>query len=258
MERPLVSIIMPAYNCESTILGALESVRCQTYSNWELLIHDDGSTDKTAEKLSKELQRDSRVTYSVFENNSGASAARNSAIQRARGVYVCFLDADDYWLPHKLQNQLEFMEAHGHLITATLCFRQNVRGIYFSSGPSVVCRRDLLKNNSVPFLSVMYRKQEFDEIRLRDLRSRNDLMFLLDCLANGSVLHILQKPLCVYREGTGSLSARRLKNLRDHWQCLKLGGVKKRLIPLLILSVTVHSLIKRKLPFFYNYYIAKA
>lgn len=258
MELPLVSIVMPVFNCERTILGALNSVCAQTYRNWELLIQDDGSTDGTAKLLSNVLQRDSRITYRRSKSNNGASAARNCAIAHARGAYICFLDADDYWLPHKIEKQLAFMEAERCHISATLSFRENQNEIYFLSCPVAVRRKDLLKDNPVHFLSVMYRKREFGHVRFQTLRSRNDLMFLLDCLKDDSVLYVLQQPLCVYRATTGSLSANRLKNVSDHWKCLNLAGVRKCLIPFFIISVTAHSIIKRRFPKLYNHRILKA
>lgn len=256
MKAPLVSVIMPAFNCASTILEAVMSVRIQTYGNWELLIQDDGSTDETAELLCQELERDQRIKYEVSQENRGASHARNLAIQRARGTYVCFLDADDYWLPHKLANQVRFMETNRCSISATFCFRQSSNAIYLSKGPSQLRRSDLYRHNAVPFLSVMYRKQEVGEIKFRDLKSRNDLMFLLDCLDRTGVLHFVCEPLCVYREVTGSLSSNRIRNLKDHYKCLEWARAPKALIPIFIVSAFLHSLAKRRLPSLYNRLVA--
>jgi len=108
--QPLVSVIMPAYNTEQYIGDSIQSVLDQTYTNWELLVVDDGSTDKTAEIVGAFTDTDSRVKY-FFQPNGGQSKARNIGIQKARGSLLAFLDSDDLWLPEKLQLQLQAVVA---------------------------------------------------------------------------------------------------------------------------------------------------
>lgn len=93
LAKPLVSIIMPAYNAGRFIADAIHSVLCQTEPAWELIIVDDGSTDDTAQVVNRFL-KDSRIGY-VYQPNQGVSKARNLALQRMMGQYFCFLDADD-------------------------------------------------------------------------------------------------------------------------------------------------------------------
>jgi glycosyltransferase involved in cell wall biosynthesis len=104
MNSPLVSIIMPCYNSESTILFAVASILCQTLENWECLIVDDGSTDTTAKKL--DLVRDPR--FKIYHNaaNKGRSFSRQLALSNARGKYFAMLDADDWYYPRKLELQV--------------------------------------------------------------------------------------------------------------------------------------------------------
>jgi glycosyltransferase involved in cell wall biosynthesis len=103
---PRVSVVIPAYNAERTILSTLESVRSQTVDDFEVIVVDDGSTDATAEVASS--LGDARVRV-LRQSNAGHASARNTAIARARGTYVAVLDADDLWLPHKLERQLSVL-----------------------------------------------------------------------------------------------------------------------------------------------------
>jgi glycosyltransferase involved in cell wall biosynthesis len=105
-KSPLVSVIVPAWNAGQTIAETLDSVRAQTFSDYEVIIVDDGSSDETAEIARRFCAADLRFTL-VKQPNQGVSAARNLALDRARGEYIAFLDADDVWLPQKLAKQLE-------------------------------------------------------------------------------------------------------------------------------------------------------
>lgn len=112
MSEPLVSIIIPAYNAEATIGEALASALAQTYAALEVIIVDDGSGDRTAEIVEEVAARDRRVTL-LRQQNRGVAAARNRAIEHARGEYIAPLDADDVWAPEKLAAQVQRMEQGG-------------------------------------------------------------------------------------------------------------------------------------------------
>ena len=100
----LVTIVTPCYNSQQTILQTIESVIKQTYPNWEMLIVDDCSTDGTADIVKRYENIDSRIKYFKTELNSGSpSLPRNIGIDNAQGKYIAFLDADDIWLPNKLE-----------------------------------------------------------------------------------------------------------------------------------------------------------
>jgi glycosyltransferase involved in cell wall biosynthesis len=101
MNEPLVSVIIPVYNSECYLSEAIESVLSQTYRSLELIVVDDGSTDRT---------RDIALSFPeliyIYQANSGTSAARNRGIHVAKGDYIAFLDADDLWLPDKITLQI--------------------------------------------------------------------------------------------------------------------------------------------------------
>ena len=113
----LVSIITPSYNTAMFIGETIESVLAQTYSNWELLIVDDCSTDNTDEVVS--LYRDPRIHYFKNTKNSGAAFSRNKALREAKGKWIAFLDSDDLWKPAKLEKQIRFMVDNQYSFTCT-------------------------------------------------------------------------------------------------------------------------------------------
>lgn len=118
-KEKLVSIIMPAYNSADFISQAIESVQNQEYSNWELLIVDDCSSDDTVKIIDQYSINDKRIKLTQLKENSGAAVARNVAIEKASGDFLAFLDSDDYWKPEKLSTQITFMEKNDYLFTCT-------------------------------------------------------------------------------------------------------------------------------------------
>jgi len=112
-----VSVIMPAYNAANHISHAIESVLKQTYSDWELIVIDDGSTDNTADIVKQYTEQDSRIRY-LWQLNGKQGKARNKGISISKGEIIAFLDADDLWLPEKLEKQIDKF----HNLTADLIY----------------------------------------------------------------------------------------------------------------------------------------
>jgi O-antigen biosynthesis protein len=107
-SQPLVTVIIPTYNRADLVKGAIESVLAQSYSQWELLVVDDASTDETSTIL--QGMSDERIRYIRHSQNRGGSAARNTGLAQAKGAYIAFLDSDDEWLPTKLEKQVAHFE----------------------------------------------------------------------------------------------------------------------------------------------------
>lgn len=104
----LVSVVIPTYNREKTIIRAINSVLNQTYENIEVIVVDDCSTDNTSETITKYVQ-DKRVRYHKLNKNSGACVARNEGVKLSLGKFIAFQDSDDIWLPNKLDEQMDFL-----------------------------------------------------------------------------------------------------------------------------------------------------
>src|SRR6516225_5774559 len=102
--EPAVSIVLPTYNRARFLPQALESIRAQTWTDWELIIVDDGSCDDTAAVVRRLAAETDRPVRYVWQENGGPAAARNAGLDLARGTYVAFFDSDDYWLPHHLED----------------------------------------------------------------------------------------------------------------------------------------------------------
>lgn len=117
MNERLVSIVIPFFNRIPWVLEAIQSVQNQTYTNWELILINDGSTDDTRE-ISTHIKKDSRI-FLFNQKNMGVAIARNKGISMANGYYIAFLDSDDLWAPEKLTKQVSYMEDNGYLASHT-------------------------------------------------------------------------------------------------------------------------------------------
>jgi glycosyltransferase involved in cell wall biosynthesis len=175
MKIPLVSVIIPTYNSADFIEEALESLFEQTFQDFEIIVIDDGSTDETAAILEK---YGDRIVY-LYQDNGGCASARNKGIRIARGKYIAFLDADDIWLPAKLEKQVLLFnkrESLGMVTTGSCSFDK--KGIY---GYSTRKREFLMHGNiarniflrsGVGTPTVMVRKEVFDNIGLFEERTK--------------------------------------------------------------------------------------
>ncbi|AFZ58639.1 glycosyltransferase family 2 protein [Anabaena cylindrica FACHB-243] len=112
--NPMVTVIIPAYNAAQFLPAAITSVQQQTYSDWELLIINDGSTDDTVAVV-RQYQETNHCIHLIHQRNQGVSTARNLGIEKSRGKIIAFLDADDQWLPDKLQQHLQHFQSHPRL-----------------------------------------------------------------------------------------------------------------------------------------------
>jgi len=131
---PTISVIMPAYNAERDILETIKSVQQQTFSDFELIVINDGSTDRTLELL--ETLEDGRIRIFSYENG-GVCIARNRGISHANGEYIAFLDADDLWTPDKLELQLAALQQHPEAgVAYSWCTSINEQGKFLFQYPS--------------------------------------------------------------------------------------------------------------------------
>jgi glycosyltransferase involved in cell wall biosynthesis len=113
MKSPHVSIILPTHNGVRTIAKAIESIRAQTYTDWELIIVNDGSTDNTREYLTRVCERDERIVVLENPSNLGIQKTLNRGLSVARGVYIARIDDDDIWIhSDKLNSQVAFLDQH--------------------------------------------------------------------------------------------------------------------------------------------------
>ncbi|OGU23031.1 MAG: hypothetical protein A2X85_14300 [Geobacteraceae bacterium GWF2_54_21] len=169
---PLVSIIIPTYNSASFITEAIDSCLMQTYTKFEIIVINDGSTDNTDEVVLKYIDK---ITY-IKQENAGAARARNLGIAEAKGDYIAFLDADDIWITDKLQKQIEIMKRNPNIALVYGKFENFSEGtneilsIMPDSIQSGFLFDHILINNLIGLSSVLVRKSVLDEVGSFDER----------------------------------------------------------------------------------------
>ena len=218
METPLVSILTPAYNSEKFIAETIRSVQNQTYKNWEMIIIDDGSIDKTFSIASEMAKTDSRIHVFVLEKNSGTGIARNTALTKSSGRYIAFLDADDLWEPQKLQKQINFLDANKLPFTFSFydCIDEYGKLLHKRvEAPRNLTYRQLFFCNYVGNLTVIYDVQYFGKISISSSRKRQDWMLWLTILKIIKIAQPVPESLALYRIREDSISASKT-NLLQH------------------------------------------
>jgi teichuronic acid biosynthesis glycosyltransferase TuaG len=221
LNNTLVSIITPTYNAAKYVLETIQSVKVQTYQDWEMIIVDDASTDGTVEIIKHEMKSDPRIRLIELKTNAGPAEARNTALACANGTYMAFLDSDDIWLPQKLEIQLDFMKRNKIAFSYTDYRLMNDDGeltdIIFSV-PNKLDYKSLLKNTMIGTLTVVIDKTMVGEVRMPLHRDcSEDYGLWLHILSSGIVAHGLNKELAVYRKCEKSLSSNKFKSAKKTW-----------------------------------------
>lgn len=203
----LVSVIMPSYNTAEYISESVASVRKQTYTDWELIIVDDCSTDNTDE-IVKPFLSDKRIKYIKNETNSGAAVSRNRALREAKGKWIAFLDSDDLWHPEKLEKQIRFMEKNGYHFSYTNYTEIDKDGMSngkYITGPRKITRRKMYDYCWMGCLTVMYDAETIGLIQIADIKKNNDYAMWLKACKKADC-YLLDEVLAKYRKRSGSIS----------------------------------------------------
>ncbi len=221
-ENYLISIITPVYNCEKFLKFTIESVINQTYSNWELILVDDCSTDNSAKVAKKYSQKDSRIKYFKLSENSGAAIARNYALNKALGRFVAYLDSDDMWKSNKLEKQMLYMlenkiafsctdyekiDEHGHSLNKIIKI------------PKIVDYDLFLRNTIIQTVGVMIDVQLTGKkiLEMPNIRRRQDAATWCQLLKNGFDCYECPETLSYYRVVSNSLSSNKFKAMKMNW-----------------------------------------
>ena len=216
---PRVSVITAAYNAEDFIAQAIASVQAQSLADWEMLVADDASGDRTAEIVAGLAATDPRIRLIRLAQNGGVARARNAALAAAKGRYVAVLDSDDLWLPGKLEHQVTFMQARDAAVSYTSFRRIDETGKQVGrlvKVPSRLTYRQLLKNTAIATLTGMVDTAKTGPIRMTEAR-RDDYILWLSILKRGFVAHGLQEDLARYRVVRGSLSSKPKRSAAWVW-----------------------------------------
>jgi len=205
---------MPSYNTAQYIRESIDSVRSQTYINWELIIVDDCSTDDTDQVV--RAVNDSRIRYFKNEKNSGAAVSRNRALREAKGRWIAFLDSDDLWYPEKLEKQVRFMEENEYSFSYTnyeeMDSYGNKTGVYVT-GPRKITKTGMFNYCWPGCLTVMYDASKIGLIQIADIKKNNDYAMWLKVCRKADCF-LLNACLAQYRKGrAGSVSTQKITTM---------------------------------------------
>lgn len=221
MVNELVSIITPVYNNSEFIEQTIKSVQKQTYKNWEMIIVDDCSTDRTPELIKKISQKDDRIKYIKLENNSGAAIARNKALSESRGRFIAYLDADDLWKKNKIQNQIDFMLAHDYAFVCSNYEKIDVNDKILKQVkiPKEINYKLFLRNTIIQTVGVMIdsRKTGRELLMMPNVRRRQDAATWCQLLKSGFNCYGVPEFLAYYRVVPNSLSSNKIKAIKGTW-----------------------------------------
>lgn len=207
MEKDLVSVIMLSHNSSQFVEESVRSVLAQTYTNWELLFVDDNSKDDTIEKMMELKGKDERFKISQVIYDRGISINRNSALNRARGRWIAFLDAGDVWHPEKLERQIAFMIEHGYTFSYTsygLMDNNSRTRCVVIGGKNHVTYQDMIRCCWPAYVTVMYDAEMVGLVQVRDLKRNNDYALWLS-ISKRNDCHLLNDNLATIRTYWGRL-----------------------------------------------------
>ncbi len=211
----LVSIIMPSFCTAAFITDSIQSILAQSYTDWELIIIDDCSTDNTDDVI-KPFLSDKRIKYIKNQKNCGAAVCRNKALQVAKGKWIAFLDSDDLWMPDKLQKQVSFMSNNGYHFSYTNYAEidaENNRNGVTVTGPKKITRVGMYNYCWPGCLTVMYDAEFVGLIQIADIKKNNDYAIWLK-VCRIADCYLLDEELALYRRGrAGSVSTHSIRTM---------------------------------------------
>jgi len=216
----LVSVVMPLYNSASFVADSISSVIDQDYKTWELIIVDDHSLDNSLEIAKKYAAFDPRIIVLTTEKNIGSGGARNLGISRSKGELIAFLDSDDLWLPNKLDLQVRMFidENVSFVCSAYQRFNTVTHKAENVGVPKLIVFKDLLKTNYIGCLTVVLRRDAFNNLKFPDMRKRQDYALWLSLIRPDDNVHCVNHVLARYRHGHESVSSNKLGSVMSTWK----------------------------------------
>lgn len=221
LHRPLVSVIMPAYNAAEFLEEAVASVRAQTVTDWELLVIDDCSTDDTRRILERIAAGDPRVRLLRNSENLGAAGSRNRGLEIFRGKYVAMLDSDDYWYPTMLQKMLNKAEETGADIIYCAYELVDEEGRKVCSDfrvPDATSFRESIVRSVITCSTVLVTGELAGSHRFPTNLYHEDIALWFQILREGGTARGVDEVLAAYRQRSGSKTANKLKSAARRWK----------------------------------------
>ena len=221
VSGPLVSIIVPVHNAAGSLHRALRSVLSQTLTDYELILVDDCSADESIRILRKYCELDERVRLYSTATNSGPGVARNVGLRSAKGRYIAFLDADDFWIRNKLEQQVRCFEDDEVILSHTRVILLNTRGdiVGILGGRKEMHLFDMYVGNRVTMSSAMVRADLIGADEMPEMRNREDYAYWISLLRrNSGYIAYVPEFLVGYVKMPGSVSSSILQNVVDTYR----------------------------------------
>jgi len=227
---PAVSVIVPIYNAEMTLIVTLDSIVNQTFSDFEVLLLNDCSSDSSGDIINRYAACDSRFQAIHLDRNYGAPAGpRNIGIDMAQGDWIAFLDSDDVWHSQKLERQLAIMEQSGASFSSTAMFNFcDLEGLHFPDSDfdeTLIITFDMqLKRFRTPTSSVVVLKEIISKVRFNEsleYKAREDVDCFLHCHELLSQSVKIKGAMLAYRIQDGQISGDKLKMIKRHYHVLR-------------------------------------
>lgn len=228
LRTPLISIIMPAYNAENTIQLAISSVINQSFADWELLVVNDCSTDKTDEILRSFAKTDARIIVIENKDNQGVSMLRHNGVVASKGTWIAFLDSDDVWREDKLEKQLAVQKKTNAslLFTGSAFMDNNGDPIdYYLHAPERLTYHDLLKQNLLSNSSSLVKAELIKKYESIGDQMHEDYATWLKIMRTGIDAYGVDEPLLIYRLSSGSKSSNKIKAAKMNWNTYRYVGL---------------------------------
>ena len=246
MRDPLVSIIMASYNADKTISAAIKSVIAQTYTNWELLVVNDCSTDNTL--VVSETFDDPRIRIINNVNNLGVSETRAEGLAEARGDWIAILDSDDKWRPEKLQKQIDLIRKTNAELVYTGSGFMNENGIirdWVLHVPPFLTFKRLLKQNLISNSSALVKKELYRRFYAYGDNMHEDYAIWLGITKSGIKAYGIDEPLLIYRISKSSKSSSKIKAAKMNWNTYRYVGLSLTTSFYYMCWYTINGLIKK-------------
>lgn len=218
----LISIVVPVYQVERFIEETIEAVQKQSYENWELILVDDCSKDRSCALIEEKASEDSRICLIRQESNQGAAESRNCGVRKAKGRYLCFLDSDDLWEQDKLTAELSFMKEKqaGFVFTGYEFADEYGQGLgKIVRVPAEITYSEALKNTTIFTSTVMFDREKIkDEDIFMPAIASEDTATWWHVLKVYGKAYGLDQNLVKYRRSANTLSSNKLEAIKRIWQ----------------------------------------
>tara|TARA_B110000211_G_scaffold151290_1_gene172032 strand:- start:1728 stop:2492 length:765 start_codon:yes stop_codon:yes gene_type:complete len=236
-----VAIILPSYNSSDTISASINSILNQTYTNWKLIIVDDGSDEITKNILLK-YKKNKKIKIFFLKKNKGAAYCRNLAIKKSKSYYIAFIDSDDLWQKNKLNLQINFMQKNSYFFTYTnyKTFKSDSLKKKTILTPGKFNFNAFVKNTSIATSTMIVKRSTADNIKFSNTKICEDYYYKCQLLKKIGNAYCYPVCLTEYQIRKNSLQSNRIRNLYWIWKInktLNRFNILKNLMSIFLISL---------------------